>query len=295
MQGLGISLGNATALSTTFAAPSVDSEAAVTFTLTATDENGAAGSDTVTVTVRDAPSDPPANVVVLEPIGTQGPRDIGTITLNGSLPGTIQATWEGPSEDPANYRIMWAKVGELLQDVGRPVGQRVPDCPRPCHHRPGGGRAVQGQGARLLCRHRGGLERRAGHHRAMTLTRVARGGLRSAARRGAPDWCHDCRLLRWAIFAPASCNSWRTGGAVPPCRFAPQSQLTAPGSQGATSRGIAMTSGETGHAMGAARRACGRAMRRVAALREAVGQAGGGARATRRPAGLAARAPTRRR
>ncbi len=129
MQGLGISLGNATALSTTFAAPSVDSEAAVTFTLTATDENGAAGSDTVTVTVRDAPSDPPANVVVLEPIGTQGPRDIGTITLNGSLPGTIQATWEGPSEDPANYRIMWAKVGEPYKTWADPSGNAFPTAP----------------------------------------------------------------------------------------------------------------------------------------------------------------------
>ena len=110
---LDISLDDPAALSTTFTAPEVGSDATITFTLTATDEHGATGSDFVAITVQDTSSDPPqVNTVVLEPPDPRGSRAIGRITLVSSQPGTIQASWEAPSEAPANYRISWAKVGE---------------------------------------------------------------------------------------------------------------------------------------------------------------------------------------
>ena len=58
---------------------------------------------------------PPSNTVVLEPEEPRGARDIGTITLISAQPGTIQASWEAPSETPADYRIAWAKVGESIK------------------------------------------------------------------------------------------------------------------------------------------------------------------------------------
>ena len=110
---LDISLDDPAALSTTFTAPEVGFDATITFTLTATDEHGATGSDFVAITVQDTSSDPPqVNTVVLEPPDPRDSRAIGRITLVSSQPGTIQASWEAPSEAPANYRISWAKVGE---------------------------------------------------------------------------------------------------------------------------------------------------------------------------------------
>ena len=98
------------------------------------------GSDFVAITVQDTSSDPPqGNTVVLEPPDPRDPRDIGRITLVSSQPGTIQASWEAPSEAPANYRISWAKVGEDFKHLDRPVRQRFSDCHIPNHHRSGGG------------------------------------------------------------------------------------------------------------------------------------------------------------
>ncbi len=127
---LGVSLDDTAALSTTFTALQVDSDAAITFTLTATDEHGAQGSDTVAVTVQDVPSDPPQeNTVVLEPPEQRGSRDIGTITLVSSRPGTIQASWEAPTENPANYRISWGKAGENFRTWTDPSCNAFPTEP----------------------------------------------------------------------------------------------------------------------------------------------------------------------
>ena len=110
---LDISLSDPASLSTTFTTPQVGSDATITFTLTATDEHGATGSDAVAITVQDTSSEPPqGNTVVLEPPDPRDSRDIGSITLVSSQPGTIQARWEAPREAPANYRISWAKAGE---------------------------------------------------------------------------------------------------------------------------------------------------------------------------------------
>ncbi len=148
---LGISLGDPAALSTTFAAPQVDSDTTITFTLTATDEHGAAGSDAVAVTIQDVPADPPTsggglvlspgvvitvqdissgpaqgNTVVLEPPDPRDSRDIGRITLVSSQPGTIQASWEAPTEEPADYRISWAKESESFKTWTDNTGNAFP-------------------------------------------------------------------------------------------------------------------------------------------------------------------------
>ena len=62
--GLPIILENATALSTTFAAPSADADTAATFTLTADDGSGASSTDTVPVTIlaEGSPPDAPQNL-----------------------------------------------------------------------------------------------------------------------------------------------------------------------------------------------------------------------------------------
>ena len=131
---LGIVLGNSTALSTTFTAPQVTSNTTVTFTLAVRDGNRTA-SDTVAVTILDVPADdppdapPPRNTAVLEPQEPRGARDIGRITLSGIQPGTIQASWEAPSEAPADYRIAWAKAGKPIKTWSDASGNAYPTSP----------------------------------------------------------------------------------------------------------------------------------------------------------------------
>ena len=93
---LAIEFANSTAPSTTFTAPQVSSN--TTFILTLTVDDGTqAASDSMGITI----------------VGTPGsPRDIGEITLTSTGPGVIEASWEAPTETPADYRIAWAKVGE---------------------------------------------------------------------------------------------------------------------------------------------------------------------------------------
>ena len=127
---LGISLDDPTALSTTFTAPEVDSDATIIFTLTATDEHGATGSDAVAITVQDVPaSSPQGNTVVLEPPDPRGTRDIGGITLVSSQPGKIQGSWEAPTEEPDDYRISWAKEGEDFKTWTDNTGNAFPTEP----------------------------------------------------------------------------------------------------------------------------------------------------------------------
>ncbi len=72
---------------------------------------------------------PPSNTVVLEPEEPRGARDIGTITLTAATPATIQASWEAPSESPADYRIMWAKVDESFKTWTDNTGNAYPTEP----------------------------------------------------------------------------------------------------------------------------------------------------------------------
>ena len=154
---LNVTLADPAALTTAFTAPPVDSDTTVTFTLMVTDRHNATASDAVVVTVLDIPADdPPPNPTVppasttttLDAPDPRGPRDIGRITLVSSAPGTIQATWEAPAENPASYRISWAKAGEEFLTWSDLTGNAFPDRTLQDHRRSGGGPALQGEGAR---------------------------------------------------------------------------------------------------------------------------------------------------
>ena len=118
---LEITLDNPSSVSVSFTVPQVTSNATITFTMTVTDKHNATGSDAVVISILDIPADdsqdPIAdqfqkNTVVWNMSDPHGSRDIIRITLSSAAPGTIHATWDVPSEAPANYRISWAKAGE---------------------------------------------------------------------------------------------------------------------------------------------------------------------------------------
>jgi glucose/arabinose dehydrogenase len=74
----------------------------VTFNVTVSDGRGGTDMQTVRVHVSGT----------ITPQVPQTPRGIGEITLTSTGPGVIEASWEAPTETPADYRIAWAKVGE---------------------------------------------------------------------------------------------------------------------------------------------------------------------------------------
>ncbi len=96
-----IALSDAASLSTSFTAPQVDSDTTVTFTLAAYDETSNA-TDTTSVTITDS----------TPPVVPDAPRSIGSVTLASTVPGVVEASWDAPAEEPGDYRIAWAKVGE---------------------------------------------------------------------------------------------------------------------------------------------------------------------------------------
>ena len=63
------------------------------------------------------------------PAPPRGPRDIGRVTLSSATPGTIQVSWDAPDEEPANYRVMWAKVGEPYLTWTDSTGNAFPIVP----------------------------------------------------------------------------------------------------------------------------------------------------------------------
>ena len=88
---LSMALENATTLSTTFAAPAVDADTAITFTLTANDGRGASSADTVSVTIQaGSPPDPPQNL-------RSGATTNTTVTL----------TWDDPDDATiTGYKVL---------------------------------------------------------------------------------------------------------------------------------------------------------------------------------------------
>ena len=110
---LAIEFANSTAPSTTFTAPQVSSN--TTFILTLTVDDGTqAASDSMGITIVETPG---------------SPRDIGEITLTSTGPGVIEASWEAPTETPADYRIAWAKVGEPYLTWTNLSGNAFPTSP----------------------------------------------------------------------------------------------------------------------------------------------------------------------
>ena len=98
---LTIALSDAASLSTSFTAPQVDSDTTITFTLAAYDETSNA-TDTTSVTITDS----------TPPVVPDAPRSIGSVTLASTASGVVEASWGAPAEEPRDYRIAWAKVGE---------------------------------------------------------------------------------------------------------------------------------------------------------------------------------------
>ncbi len=96
-----IALSDAASLSTSFTAPQVDSDTTITFTLAAYDETSNA-TDTTSITITDS----------TPPVVADAPRSIGSVTLASTVPGVVEASWDAPAEEPGDYRIAWAKVGE---------------------------------------------------------------------------------------------------------------------------------------------------------------------------------------
>ena len=98
--------------------------------LTDTTPTGADETYTVSTTItQQTPQQLQASAVTLDPVGTPGPRDIGRIILTSATPGTIVATWEAPSEAPANYRISWAKAGDPYLTWTDSAGNAFPTDP----------------------------------------------------------------------------------------------------------------------------------------------------------------------
>ncbi len=56
-------------------------------------------------------------------------REVGGITLTSTQPGTIQITWEAPSEAPKDYRVVWAKAGENFLPRSDLAGNAFPTSP----------------------------------------------------------------------------------------------------------------------------------------------------------------------
>ena len=128
-------LTDADSLAPSFTAPQVHGNTTITFTLTA-DDGTDTRSDAVTVTILDVPAVGTPNggsgqntTAVLNPDEPLGPRDIGRITMTSIQPGTIQASWEAPSETPAGYRISWAKVDESYLTWTDRTGNAFPTDP----------------------------------------------------------------------------------------------------------------------------------------------------------------------
>ncbi len=109
-------------------------ERSETFTLTLSNASGgdaylSDATATGTINNHDSTDPPSGNTVVLEPEEPRGARDIGTITLTADTPGTIQASWEAPTEAPANYRITWAKQDEGYKTWTDNTGNAYPTEP----------------------------------------------------------------------------------------------------------------------------------------------------------------------
>ena len=97
--------------------------------MTVTVLNTQAGTDTL----------PANNTAVLDPPEPRSAGDIGRITLSSSQPGTIRAAWDAPAEEPVNYRVSWARVGEPFLTWTDQSGNALPHRTRAYHHEPGGG------------------------------------------------------------------------------------------------------------------------------------------------------------
>ena len=102
----------------TWETPNVQEDSVFTFNVTVSDGAGGAAVQTVTIRVDDTHAELPRD-----------PRDIGVVTLNSTVPGIVDISWDAPSQTPANYRVSWAKAGEPYLARTDPAGNAFPTVP----------------------------------------------------------------------------------------------------------------------------------------------------------------------
>ena len=102
----------------TWETPNVQEDSVFTFNVTVSDGAGGTAVQTVTIRVDDTHAELPRD-----------PRDIGVVTLNSTVPGIIDISWDAPDQTPSNYRVSWAKAGEPYLASTNPAGNAFPTVP----------------------------------------------------------------------------------------------------------------------------------------------------------------------
>ena len=102
----------------TWETPNVHEDSVFTFNVTVSDGAGGGAVQTVTIRVDDTHAELPRD-----------PRDIGVVTLNSTVPGIVDISWDAPDQTPANYRVSWAKAGEPYLTSTNPAGNAFPTVP----------------------------------------------------------------------------------------------------------------------------------------------------------------------
>ena len=87
-----------------------DTDASPTLTTTSNVDAQTAGTYQVTYTCTDSSSN--TATATRDVVVADAPRSIGSVTLASTVPGVVEASWDAPAEEPGDYRIAWAKVGD---------------------------------------------------------------------------------------------------------------------------------------------------------------------------------------
>ena len=87
-----------------------DTDASPTLATTSNVDAQTAGTYQVTYTCTDSSSN--TATATRDVVVADAPRSIGSVTLASTVPGVVEASWDAPAEEPGDYRIAWAKVGD---------------------------------------------------------------------------------------------------------------------------------------------------------------------------------------
>ena len=117
-----VNLRNADWSTPSFTAPKDEGD--LVFELGVIEYGEVVSTDNVTITV-EFQSQQATNLENHQTVAS-GPRDIAGLILENTGPGTILATWDVPSDEPVDYRIMWAKSGEPFKTWTDLTGNAFP-------------------------------------------------------------------------------------------------------------------------------------------------------------------------
>ena len=90
-------------------------EGPYTVSVTSTGSYGTDNSRMLEITVADSADPAPA-----------GPREVSGVTVTSTAPGSVQVSWDSPSEAPTDYRVAWAKVGDRYVTYTNTSGNAFP-------------------------------------------------------------------------------------------------------------------------------------------------------------------------